>query len=170
MYSKKKKNSDTPSAKMAKNILTKLTNNQNLGGTKLLRGYLEVEREKKKKSEENKKTTTESIVDSTKKVEERVDCTTKLAPTEEKEARQSLDSGDLSRKTRNISPSKKKELDEIQMVKQQAEDYDNEESEEEVRNIDQVIFVIHGIGQQMSERLGQNFVHGIMFCIYIYIQ
>lgn len=151
--------SDTPSAIIAKNILTKITNNQNLGGTKLIRGYLEVEREKRKKTEEGKKTETVESIQPSKKQEE-VDAKSKVVSEEDSEERKSLDTGDLSRKARGISPLKNKELDDIEMTKQQAEDYDNEESEEELRNIDQVIFVIHGIGQQMSERLGQNFVHG----------
>ncbi|KAG2231733.1 hypothetical protein INT48_003588, partial [Thamnidium elegans] len=151
---------DTPSAIIAKNILTKITNNQNLGGTKLIRGYLEVEREKRKKTEEGKKTETVETIQPSKKQKE-VDAKSKVVPEEENEERKSLDTGDLSRKARGISPLKKKELDDIEMTKQQAEDYDNEESEEELRNIDQVIFVIHGIGQQMSERLGQNFVHDV---------
>lgn len=159
--------SDTPSAKIAKSFLTKLTNNQNLGGTKLIRGYQEVERETKKKKEADAKKTAAAAgtTDEKKKEEEEKD--KKVLPTtnveESKAPRVSLDTGDLSRKDRDISPQKKKELDDIEMTKQQAEDYDNEESEEEVRNVDQIIFVIHGIGQQMSERMGQNFVHGMYF-------
>lgn len=142
--------------------MTKLTNNQNLGGSKLIRGYQEVEKEAKKKKEADAKQ------EADKKKEENKE--TAQSPTKqetdtegdstEDTPRVSIDTGDLSRKNRNISPQKKKELDDIEMTKQQAEDYDNEESEEEVRNIDQIIFVIHGIGQQMSERMGQNFVHG----------
>jgi hypothetical protein len=123
--------------------LEKLTNNQNLGGTKLIRGYQEVEKETKTKKEAELK--------AKEKKEE-------VSDQDDNEPRISLDTGDLSRKI--VSPEKKKEMDEIELTKQQAEDYDNEESEEEVRNIDQVIFVIHGIGQVMSERMGQNFVHG----------
>lgn len=126
-----------------------------MGGTKLIRGYLEVERETKKKEAEAKKE--ESKTQETEKKEADKDST----KDEDLISRESMDTGDLSRKNRNISPQKKKELDDIEMTKQQAEDYDNEESEEELRNIDQVIFVVHGIGQQMSERvMGQNFVHG----------
>ena len=128
--------------------MTKITNNQNLGGTKLLRGYGEVEKETKKAEAKQKA--------EDKKSDDTPNETEAKAKTEN-DPRESMDTGDLSRK---ISPQKKKELDDIEMTKQQAEDYDNEESEEEVRNIDQIIFVIHGIGQQMSERLGQNFVHG----------
>ncbi|CAO3635059.1 unnamed protein product [Mucor hiemalis] len=154
---------DSPGAKIAKTFLTKLTNNQNLGGSKLIRGYQEVEKEAKKKKEadakreaDNKKEENKETVQSPKKFEEAVNKVLK-----EQTPRVSIDTGDLSRKSRDISPQKKKEMDDIEMTKQQAEDYDNEESEEEIRDIDQVIFVIHGIGQQMSERLGQNFVHDV---------
>ncbi len=122
---------------------------------RLIRGYLEVESEAKKKKEADAKK--EEI----KKEEENKKNQDDKSTEKETLPRESLDTGDLSRKSRSISPQKKKELDDIEMTKQQAEDYDNEESEEELRNIDQIIFVVHGIGQQMSERImGQNFVHG----------
>ena len=44
--------SDTTGAKIAKNLLTKLTNNQILGGRRLIRGYREVMVENKKQNEE----------------------------------------------------------------------------------------------------------------------
>ena len=53
-----------------------------------------------------------------------------------------------------------KEDEKQQMEANEAEDYDNENSEEEVRKIDHLMFVIHGVGQKMSERTGQTFVHG----------
>lgn len=53
-----------------------------------------------------------------------------------------------------------KEEERQQMEANEAEDYDNENSEEEVRKIDHLMFVIHGVGQKMSERTGQTFVHG----------
>lgn len=154
--------SDTPSAKIAKTILTKITNNQNLGGIKLIRGYQEIENEKRKKNEaEAKKVETQDNVQPSKKQEDAEKDPVIDGITSQENPRISLDSGDLSRKIKDMVPQKKKELDDIQMTKQQAEDYDNEESEEDIRGIDQVIFVIHGIGQQMSERMGENFVHGM---------
>jgi hypothetical protein len=154
--------SDTPSAKIAKTILTKITNNQNLGGIKLIRGYQEIENEKRKKNEaEAKKVETQDNVQPSKKQEDAEKDPVIDGLTSQENPRISLDSGDLSRKIKDMVPQKKKELDDIQMTKQQAEDYDNEESEEDIRGIDQVIFVIHGIGQQMSERMGENFVHGM---------
>lgn len=154
--------SDTPSAKIAKTILTKITNNQNLGGIKLVRGYQEIENEKRKKNEaEAKKVETQDNVQPSKKQEDAEKDPVIDGITSQENPRISLDSGDLSRKIKDMVPQKKKELDDIQMTKQQAEDYDNEESEEDIRGIDQVIFVIHGIGQQMSERMGENFVHGM---------
>ncbi|CAO3636676.1 unnamed protein product [Mucor fragilis] len=142
---------DTAPAKIAKSFLEKLTNNQNLGGIKLLRGYNEVEKETAKKEQEVKKDAKASTdeADGTKKPH---------LDLQDEQPRLSTDSGDLAR---NISPQKKKELEEKEMIQQRAEDYDNEDSEEDVRNIDQIVFVIHGIGQQMSERMGQNFVHDV---------
>lgn len=143
--------------------MTKLTNNQNLGGTKLLRGYHEVENEKRKKTEaEAKKVEIQKDTIQPSKSQESIvkddlvdDALAQETP------RISLDGGDLAKKLKELAPHKKKELDDIEMTKQQEEDYDNEESEEEIRSIDQIIFIIHGIGQQMSERMGQNFVHGM---------
>ncbi|CEP16752.1 hypothetical protein [Parasitella parasitica] len=139
---------DTASAKIAKSFLEKITNNQNLGGIKLLRGYNEVEKETAKKEQEVKKI---------KSLDKEASKKLHLEIQEDK-PRLSNDSGDLSR---NISSRKKKELEEKEMIQQRAEDYDNEDSEEDVRNINQIVFVIHGIGQQMSERMGQNFVHDV---------
>ncbi|KAL0137240.1 DDHD domain-containing protein [Mucor lusitanicus] len=147
---------DTAPAKIAKSFLEKLTNNQNLGGIKLLRGYNEVEKETAAKKEQDvkkdAKTTPDEAADANKKLH--------LDLQDQQQPRLSTDSagGDLSR---NMSPQNKKELEEKEMIQQRAEDYDNEDSEEDVRNIDQIVFVIHGIGQQMSERMGQNFVHDV---------
>ncbi|CEG81334.1 hypothetical protein RMATCC62417_15549 [Rhizopus microsporus] len=108
--------SNSTSSKFAKSIITRLTNKQNLGGTRLIRGYPEVE-EITKKSKSTAKQVTED----------------------------------------------NKELDneEEQQELQEAEDYANEDSEGEVRNIDHLMFVIHGVGQKMSERTGQTFVHDV---------
>lgn len=143
---------DTAPAKIAKSFLEKLTNNQNLGGIKLLRGYNEVEKETAAKKEQEVKKEAKATPDE-------ADANKKLhLDLQDDKPRLSTDSGDLSR---NMSPQKKKELEEKEMIQQRAEDYDNEDSEEDVRNIDQIVFVIHGIGQQMSERMGQNFVHDV---------
>lgn len=125
--------SDTTSAKITKSFLTKLTNNQNLGGTRLIRGYQQVQQ-----NEKNKATTTTQPPK-------------KLPPQENERA--SIDSVDL---TQTI-----KEREE-EITEHQEKDYDNEESEEINRDINQLVFVIHGIGQQMTERLtGQNLVHDV---------
>lgn len=131
--------SDTAPAKIAKSFLEKLTNNQNLGGIKLLRGYNEVEKETAAKKEQDvkkdAKTTPDEAADANKKLH--------LDLQDQQQPRLSTDSagGDLSR---NMSPQNKKELEEKEMIQQRAEDYDNEDSEEDVRNIDQIVFVIHG--------------------------
>jgi hypothetical protein len=138
--------SDTTGAKIAKSFFTKISNNQNLGGTKMLRGYHEVERETKKKDEaEEAKKKAAAQQAKLKDDEGQTALNQKIhQELEDDKPRLSTDSGDLSKKSRSISPQKKKELEEKEMTKHQAEDYDNEDSEEEVRNIDQVVFVIHG--------------------------
>lgn len=50
--------------------------------------------------------------------------------------------------------------EEVKQAKREIQDYENEDSGDEPRKIDHLVFVIHGIGQKMSERLGQSFVHG----------
>ncbi|KAJ2963974.1 hypothetical protein NQZ79_g1067 [Umbelopsis isabellina] len=44
--------------------------------------------------------------------------------------------------------------------KQEMEDYENENADK-AREIDHLIICIHGIGQKMTERLGQSFVHDV---------
>lgn len=44
---------------------------------------------------------------------------------------------------RAMKPEEKM-ADDMTMAEQQKEDYDNEDSEEEVRSIDHLVFVIHG--------------------------
>ncbi|CAO3702023.1 unnamed protein product [Rhizopus stolonifer] len=109
--------SNSTSSKFAKSIITRLTNKQNLGGTRVVRGYPEVE-EMTKKSKTTKQTTED-----------------KESDTEEEQQQQ-------------------QEL-------QEAEDYLNQDSEEEVRKIDHVMFVIHGVGQKMSEKTGHSFVQDV---------
>ncbi|KAG0175291.1 hypothetical protein DFQ28_008238, partial [Apophysomyces sp. BC1034] len=116
---------NTASSKIAKTIITRLTNKQNLGGTRLIRGYPEVEKE------------------------------TKPKPTP---ASSPSDKTDIEME--HIGENSEQTKEEV-MASQEEEDYQNENSEEEVRKIDHLVFVIHGIGQKMSERLGQNFVHDV---------
>lgn len=136
--------SNTTGSKIAKTIITRLTNRSNLGGTRLLRGYPEVEKQSKTKSSSTPKTT------------------------------------ESDKKNDDVDVADTRNVDSETMAQQETEDYENEQSEEEVRKIDHLVFVIHGyvsyidglwiiflqyiisrIGQKMSERLGQNFVHGM---------
>ncbi|KAI8080257.1 uncharacterized protein B0P05DRAFT_579157 [Gilbertella persicaria] len=103
--------SNSASSKFAKSIITRLTNKQNLGGTRLVRGYAAVEEMTKK---------------------------SKPKPT---------------------VPTTEDEKSDTSEDEQVMEDYDN--SEEEVRKIDHLMFVIHGVGQKMSERTGHSFVHDV---------
>lgn len=45
--------------------------------------------------------------------------------------------------------------------KEMEQDYDSSETEDPNRQIDHLIFCVHGIGQKLGERMeGVNFVHG----------
>ncbi|KAI9247727.1 DDHD domain-containing protein [Sporodiniella umbellata] len=110
--------SNSTSSKFAKSIITRLTNKQNLGGTRVLRGYPEVEEMTKK----SKNTTKPAVEDKESDAEE------------EQPQDQEF---------------------------QEAEDYLNQNSEEEVRKIDHIMFVIHGVGQKMSEKTGHSFVQDV---------
>ncbi|KAI9317101.1 hypothetical protein BX666DRAFT_144736 [Dichotomocladium elegans] len=112
---------NTTGGKIAKSIITRLTNRSNLGGTRLLRGYPAVEKQAKAK------TTLTSA--------------SKNADTE-----------------RSVKTDEKGEPP---VEEQEPQDYEGEDSEGEVRSIDHLIFVVHGIGQKMSERMGQNFTHDV---------
>ncbi|CEP16091.1 hypothetical protein [Parasitella parasitica] len=127
--------SNSTSSKLAKSIITRLTNKQNLGGTRLIRGYPAVE-ELTKKSKASSKTAASAA-----------------APVAVDE--------DKTNDTSSDEESHTKEEEKQQMEANEAEDYDNENSEEEVRKIDHLMFVIHGVGQKMSERTGQTFVHDV---------
>ncbi|ORZ20251.1 DDHD domain-domain-containing protein, partial [Absidia repens] len=120
---------DTASSKLAKSIITKLTNSQNLGGTRLLRGYLQVEQQQGD-NKQTKKTSAAS------------------KPTKEEHKDQERDLADH-------------EQTEEEITQPYTDDYDNEKSEGENRKIDHVIFAVHGIGQKLTERFGQTFVHDV---------
>ena len=96
--------SNTAGSKIAKSIITRLTNRSNLGGTRLLRGYPEVEKQSKTKTASSPK-----AVEHERSIKEDEQSEEQLAAT----------------------------LEEM-------EGYDNEDSEEEVRSTDHLIFVIHG--------------------------
>lgn len=100
---------NSTSSKFAKSIITRLTNKQNLGGTRLIRGYPHVE-----------------------ELTQKVKAVPKKVPVEDAEP----DSGTCSS---DEDLPMKEELENIQI-----DDYDNENSEEEVRKIDHLMFVIHG--------------------------
>lgn len=92
-----------------------------MGGTKLIRGYREVEAKEKKEAETKDDKESNKYEDAIK----------------EKSRQMASDT------VGKISAEKRKEMDDIEMTKRQAEDYENEDSEE-LRDIDQVVFVIHG--------------------------
>lgn len=107
-------NRNSASSKFAKSIITRLTNKQNLGGTRLVRGYPEVEELTKKSKVAPKK-----------------------VPVEDADG---LTSSSSSSDEETILKEEEKQ----QLETSEIEDYDNENSEEEVRKIDHLMFVIHG--------------------------
>ncbi|KAL0091653.1 DDHD domain-containing protein [Phycomyces blakesleeanus] len=123
--------SNSTSSKFAKSIITRLTNKQNLGGTRVLRGYPEIEKQQKNKAP-------------VAPVAPKADNDRKNSDTKQKE------DGDS-----------KEGPEEDTGLSQEAEEYVSMESEEEVRKIDHIVFVIHGIGQKMSEKTGHSFVNDV---------
>jgi hypothetical protein len=119
-----------------------LTNNQNLGGTRLLRGFAEVA--KQSVSAFTRVTTSSQSSPSLGPTKPSDDSKKLQQPTDEKES----------------EFQEEVEAEEAKQAKREVQDYENEDSSDEPRKIDHLVFVIHGIGQKMSERLGQNFVHG----------
>lgn len=109
--------SDTASSKIAKSIITKLTNAQNLGGTRLLRGYFEVEKQQGEK--QPKKATAGS------------------KSTEGDHHHHHHHRG------REVDLADQEGTDE-EITQQYTDDYENEKSEGENRKIDHVIFAVHG--------------------------
>ncbi|KAI8581099.1 hypothetical protein K450DRAFT_234642 [Umbelopsis ramanniana AG] len=131
--------SNTPSGKITKRIYTRLTNNQNLGGTRLLRGYSEVSKQ------------------STNPFSRTVTSSPSLGPAK---------TSDEVKKPQAAEGKEEKveeeiEAEEEKQTKREVQDYENEESGDEPRKIDHLVLVIHGIGQKMTERLGSSFVHDV---------
>lgn len=91
-----------------------------MGGTRLIRGYKEV----KKETEKKKPTTPPPATTTTTKQDERV----------------SMESMDLTQPHQTREPHSR----EAEITEHQENDYDNEESEEVNREINQLVFVIHG--------------------------
>jgi hypothetical protein len=129
---------NTPSGKITKRIYTRLTNNQNLGGTRLLRGYSEVS--KQSINPFSRTVTSSPSLGPAKTLDE----VKKPQTAEGKE----------------IKVEEEIEAEEEKQTKREVQDYENEESGDEPRKIDHLVLVIHGIGQKMTERLGSSFVHG----------
>lgn len=118
-----------------------MTNSQNLGGTRLLRGYSEVSKQ-----------STSAF--------SRVTGSPALGPTKPADESKKSAAAPEDKDDKEIKEQEDVEMEEAKQSKREAQDYENEDSADEPRKLDHLVFVIHGIGQKMSERLGQNFVHG----------
>ncbi|RUP23231.1 LOW QUALITY PROTEIN: hypothetical protein BC936DRAFT_139035, partial [Jimgerdemannia flammicorona] len=118
--------SDSLSSKVTKHIFTRLTNNSNLGGTRLLRGYPEVE----------KSVAPATTSPFSKSKQPTVDEAIKQQKGEKGEK------GDAEDIVANVVGDK--EDDETTQTRRELEDYANEESEENERKVDHLVFVIHG--------------------------
>ncbi|CAO3638528.1 unnamed protein product [Cunninghamella echinulata] len=132
--------SNSASSKIAKSIITRLTNKQNLGGVRLIRGFSEVEKQqrqsKPKTATPSPKTNDEKILSS-----------------------ESLNDIDLRATTRSPTPTHPDLEDDQPGIVD--DDTTTDDEEEEVRKIDHIIFAIHGIGQKMTDKTGHNFVDDI---------
>ncbi|KAI8338230.1 DDHD domain-containing protein [Chlamydoabsidia padenii] len=131
--------SNSASSKIAKSIITRLTNKQNMGGTRLIRGYSEVEKQR-----QSSKTTKATTISSSPKPPL---VTTTLD-----------DKGGL------VASSMEGESDRSTIPTQETTDEYHAELDEddEIRKIDHLVFAVHGIGQKMTEKTGQNFVDDII--------
>ncbi|KAI7864599.1 DDHD domain-containing protein [Spinellus fusiger] len=135
---------DTTSGRLAKSIITTLTNHHNLGGTRLLRGYAEVEKQNIKPAAPTTPTAPEAPP-------------TPPTPTEKNGNR------DVRNKESETSTPQEKTSRPLPLrhASSQFLFHDQDDSKEHVRTIDHLVFVVHGIGQKMSERTGQNLVHDV---------
>ncbi|KAF9188500.1 hypothetical protein BGZ51_000537 [Haplosporangium sp. Z 767] len=135
--------SDDLTSKVAKSIFTKVTGNANLGGTRLIRGYGEVEKFVSKKASEEaaqKKDGTDTKKKETSEMQKK------------REAAQSL-----KQKTKRLTEEEKDTIQESHQI----DDYSNEEENEE-RTIDHLVLVIHGVGQKLGDRMEAiNFIHDV---------
>ncbi|KAF9571221.1 hypothetical protein EC968_000817 [Mortierella alpina] len=132
--------SDDLTSKVAKTIFTKVTWNGNLGGTRLIRGYDEVEKFVSKKASEE---AAQKKKDGTKETSE---------VQKKKEVAQSL-----KQKTKRLTEEERDTIQESHEIG----DYSNEEENEE-RTIDHLVLVIHGVGQKLGDRMEAiNFIHDV---------
>lgn len=132
---------DMITSKLTRTLMTKLTNGENLGGTKLLRGYPEVLRTTSK---------AKKAVDQKKKVASKPDLDIKEKP---------VDVSATERMTKDVEPETLRKLQEREQVEDYVDDDDPLGSPD--RKLDHLVFVIHGIGQKLSARTDVvNFVHG----------
>ncbi|KAF9989060.1 hypothetical protein BGZ75_007742 [Mortierella antarctica] len=131
---------DDLTSKVAKTIFTKVTWNGNLGGTRLIRGYDEVEKFVSKKASEE---AAQKKKDGTKETSE---------VQKKKEVAQSL-----KQKTKRLTEEERDTIQESHEIG----DYSNEEENEE-RTIDHLVLVIHGVGQKLGDRMEAiNFIHDV---------
>ncbi|KAJ3197069.1 hypothetical protein HK101_006254 [Irineochytrium annulatum] len=134
---------DQLTSKWARALYTNLTRGENQGGTRVVRGWAEVEKLKKGTA----KTAAHAAA---------------AVAALGKEGKDSVAAGTKRRVSAPGSSTAavaadEKEADKMQ-EREQAEDYGTEEQEE--RQIDHLVLVIHGIGQKLGERLETvNFVH-----------
>ncbi|KAF9918669.1 hypothetical protein BX616_006915 [Lobosporangium transversale] len=136
--------SDDLRSKVAKTIFTKVSLQTTLGGTHLIRGYDEVENFISKKASEDasqkKKEGTEPKRKETSEVQKKREVAQKL-----------------KEKTKRLTEEEKDSIQESHEI----DDYSNEE-DAEVRTIDHLVLVIHGVGQKLGDRMEAiNFIHDV---------
>ncbi|KAG0214933.1 hypothetical protein BGX28_001139 [Mortierella sp. GBA30] len=136
--------SDDLTSKVAKTIFTKVTWNANLGGTRLIRGYDEVENFVSKKASEEAAQKKKDGTDTKKKETSEMQ--------KKREAAQSL-----RQRSKRLTEEEKDTIQESHEI----DDYSNEEENEE-RTIDHLVLVIHGVGQKLGDRMEAiNFIHDV---------
>jgi len=118
-------------SQLARAVMTKITNNENVGGTRLIRGYTEVEKWKKRNEEANKNKF------STKKEESD-------SPTASRSGSRSIDS-----QTEGLSKIPEKSNTEFTINNYTIND--EKAVDHRYDKIEHLIFVVHGIGEKFAE-------------------
>lgn len=141
----------------------------NIGGTRLIRGWDEVEKLKKKtkaqaakdKEQEKKELSKEKLVE--KERENAKEDKNEDTEVQTDLAKQAEDHASIASLIEDIKPSSTRTLtsEQAEKLQEKTESEDYSETEDGERTINHLVLVIHGIGQKLGERVeAVNFVHG----------
>jgi len=158
-------------SQLARAVMTKITNNENIGGTRLIRGYAEVEKWKQRNEEELRSKSTKGRRARTRSTDRKqsgdsissISSTLSMSKLKSKntERKQSEDSVSSSLSMTSISADKDKEESDpnTKFPEKSNTEYSinnyavNEEESKDHRydKIEHLVFVVHGIGEKFAE-------------------